>query len=149
MILKNAMQGNYVIVSQYILHDKTLKMFDRGLLITLMSLPDNWNFTINGLASIISDGRDAIRSGLERLQRKGYLVKEQLRENGKFADICIRINVTPDKPITEKPSTEKPVSGKPTQLNNKEANIQGSNNHKSNTQRYVNADRKGAGHSRL
>lgn len=159
MILKNETQGNFVLVNQCIMHDKSLKMFDRGLLITLMSLPDNWNFTINGLASIISDGRDAIRNGLERLQEKGYLVKEQLREHGKFADICIRINVTPkeplaekpmtkepipEKPSTEMPSTTKPVSGNPTQLNNKESNIQESNNHKSNTQGFKSPDGKGA-----
>ncbi|WP_091760843.1 helix-turn-helix domain-containing protein [Butyrivibrio sp. INlla18] len=161
MVLKNETQGNFVMVSQNILHDKTLKLFDRGLLITLMSLPDNWNFTINGLATILDDGRDAIRAGLDRLQEKGYLVKEQLRTNGKFADICIRINVVPkqpllektisenpstEKPSTEKPITEKPVSGIPTQLYIQESKKQESKNHKSNTHKYVEADRKGAEH---
>lgn len=113
MILKNKTQGNFVLVNQCIMHDKSLKMFDRGLLITLMSLPDNWNFTINGLASIVSDGRDAIRGGLERLQEKGYLVKEQLRENGKFSDICIRINVEPGQLMTEKTVSEEPELEKP------------------------------------
>lgn len=176
MILKNKTQGNFVLVNQCIMHDKSLKMFDRGLLITLMSLPDNWNFTINGLASIVSDGRDAIRGGLERLQEKGYLVKEQLRENGKFSDICIRINVEPgqpmtekpiskemiseeplteepvsekpmtEEPISEKPMTERPVSDMPTQLNNKESNNKRSNNHKSINHGCMIGNRKGAGH---
>ena len=96
MVLKNETQGNYLVVSQSIMHDKTLKLFDRGLLVTLMSLPDNWNFTIRGLAVILCDGRDAIAGGLKRLQDRGYLVKEQLRDNGQFSDICLRINMTPD-----------------------------------------------------
>lgn len=119
-------------VSQSILHDTSLKLFDRGLLITLMSLPDNWNFTINGLVTILADGRDAVGAGIERLQEKGYLTKEQLRNKGKFSEICLRINVVPKKPLTgkpltEKPSSEKPIPSNPTQLNNKEYY-----NHKSN-----------------
>ncbi len=125
MILKNETQGNFVMVSQSILHDKSLKLFDRGLLITLMSLPDNWNFTVNGLVTILADGRDAVSGGIERLQEKGYLTKEQLRKNGKFSEICLRINVVPKKPLTEKPLTENPLSEKPipcnpTQYKNKE-----------------------------
>ncbi len=124
-------------VSQSILHDTSLKLFDRGLLITLMSLPDNWNYTLNGLVTILADGHDAVGAGIERLQEKGYLTKEQLRNKGKFSEICLRINVVPKKPLTGKPLTEKPSSVKPTsekpipsnptQLNNKEYY-----NHKSN-----------------
>ncbi len=132
MILKNDTQGSFVIVNQCIMHDKSLKLFDRGLLVTLMSLPDNWNFSINGLATILSDGRDSIRGGIDRLQEKGYLIKEQMRKNGKFSDICLRINVAPNKPLSEKPTTGKPTSDKSvssnaTQLNNKESNIYRSN----------------------
>ena len=47
MIMKNDTQGNYVIVSQAILHDAELGMFDRGLLSTLISLPNNWDFTMD------------------------------------------------------------------------------------------------------
>ena len=124
-------------VSQSILHHTSLKLFDRGLLITLMSLPDNWNYTLNGLVTILADGHDAVGAGIERLQEKGYLTKEQLRNKGKFSEICLRINVVPKKPLTGKPLTEKPSSVKPTsekpipsnpkQLNNKEYY-----NHKSN-----------------
>ena len=119
MILKNKTQGNFVIVSQSIMHDKSLKLFDRGLLITLMSLPDNWVFNITGLTRILCDGRDAISSGINRLIEHGYLVKEQLRVDGKFSENCLRINVISEnspteEPITENPSTDEPLSEKPT-----------------------------------
>lgn len=100
MILKNETQGNYLIVSQRIMHDQSLKLFDRGLLVTLMSLPDNWDFTINGLTKILCDGRDAISSGLKRLEESGYLVNEQLRVEGKFSGKCLRINVSPDRRVS-------------------------------------------------
>ena len=100
MVLKNETQGNYVIVSQAIMHDQSLRLFDRGLLVTLMSLPDNWKFSINGLSKIICDGRDAISSGLKRLEESGYLVNEQLRVDGKFSEKCLRINVSPNRRVS-------------------------------------------------
>ena len=137
MILKNETQGNYLIVSQKIMHDKTLKLFDRGLLITLMSLPDNWKFSARGLAAILCDGRDAITAGLQRLEARGYLVREQLREKGKYSVECLRINLSPNEPVAEKPLPEKPAPvktspGKPSTVNpaqyiNKISNTKGSN----------------------
>ena len=56
MILRNETQGNYVVVSQAIMHDRSLKLFDRGLLVTLISLPNNWHFTVDGLANILLEG---------------------------------------------------------------------------------------------
>ena len=106
MILRNETQGNYVVVSQAIMHDRSLKLFDRGLLVTLISLPNNWHFTVDGLANILSDGRDAIKTGLKRLEVKGYLTIEQLRENGHFAGNCLRINVNPDQTLSKEPATE-------------------------------------------
>ena len=133
MILKNRTQGSFVIVSQSIMHDKSLKLFDRGLLITLMSLPDNWVFNISGLTKILCDGRDAISGGINRLIDHGYLIKEQLRIDGKFSENCLRINVIPKEPIPEKPLTENPSMKKPrskepmtetpAQLNNNKSNI--------------------------
>lgn len=109
MILKNETQGNYLIVSQRIMHDQSLKLFDRGLLVTLMSLPDNWDFTINGLTKILCDGRDAISSGLKRLEESGYLVNEQLRVEGKFSGKCLRINVSPDRRVSNEVSPDSAV----------------------------------------
>ena len=109
MILKNETQGNYLIVSQRIMHDQSLKLFDRGLLVTLMSLPDNWDFTINGLTKILCDGRDAISSGLKRLEESGYLVNEQLRVEGKFSGKCLRINVSPDRRVSNEVSPDAAV----------------------------------------
>lgn len=123
-VLKNKTQGNYVNVYKGIATDCALSLKDRGMLLTLLSLPDNWNFTVNGLRKILPDGKSAIYSCLDSLQGAGYLTKEQSRgEGGVFAGNVIEVHETPCPPFSENrisvnPSAEKPIPEKRTQLNN-------------------------------
>ena len=108
-ILKNKTQGNYTIVSNGILKNQSLSLKDRGLIITLLSLPDNWAFTINGLSKIIPDGKDSIKNSLKHLEELGYVSKTQSRgEFGKYGNIVIEVHETPILPIVENPLTENP-----------------------------------------
>ena len=103
-VLKNKTQGNYVNVYKGIVTDRSLRLKDRGMLLTLLSLPDNWNFTAAGLEKILPDGKAAIYSSLDNLQKAGYLTKEQGRgEGGVFAANIIEIHETPCPPFTENP----------------------------------------------
>ena len=80
-VLKNKTQGNYTIVSQNIMHDKDLSLTERGMLLTLLSLPDNWHLTIMGLCQILPDGKDRISRTLNSLIDKGYVTREaELKE---------------------------------------------------------------------
>ena len=54
-VFKNKTQGQYVNVYKDILKNHSLSLRDRGMVVTLLSLPDNWEFTISGLSKIISD----------------------------------------------------------------------------------------------
>ena len=54
-------------VSKEILKDSRLKLRERGLLVTLLSLKDDWDFSIRGLAAILPDGRDAIDKSFKKL----------------------------------------------------------------------------------
>ena len=111
-ILKNKTQGNYTIVSNGILKNRSLSLKDRGLIITLLSLPDNWAFTINGLSKIIPDGKDSIKNSLKHLEELGYVSKTQSRgEFGKYGNIVIEVHETPILPIVENPLTENPLTG--------------------------------------
>ena len=128
----NSTQKAFVVVNKAVAMDKELGLRDRGMMLTLMSFPPEWDFSIRGLETIIPDGRDAISSSLQRLENKNYLVRRQSRnEDGKFADTKIYINPNPkespwiDYPHTENPSTANPDTAKPlpenpTQINNKE-----------------------------
>lgn len=64
-VLKNKTQGRYVNVCKGILENRSLGLRDRGMLVTLLSFPDNWDFSIAGLAKILPDGKSAISASLE------------------------------------------------------------------------------------
>ena len=76
-VLKNKTQGNYVNVYKGIAMDPALSLRDRGMMLTLLSLPDNWDFTTAGLRKILPDGKHSIKSSIDSLQGFGYLSKEQ------------------------------------------------------------------------
>ena len=71
-VFKNKTQGQYVNVYKDILENHSLSLSDRGMVVTLLSLPDNWEFTISGLSKIIPDGKSSIRASLTHLEELGY-----------------------------------------------------------------------------
>lgn len=77
-VIKNC---NYTTLSNYHFKDKRLSWKAKGLLSTMLSLPDSWNYTIEGLASLSDDGVKATNSGLAELEKCGYLIREQLRDS--------------------------------------------------------------------
>ena len=81
-VVKNS---NYTTLSNYHFKDKRLSWKAKGLLSTMLSLPDDWNYTIEGLSKLSADGIKATNSGLLELERCGYLERKQTRnENGHF-----------------------------------------------------------------
>lgn len=85
--LKRYIQRSFTTVSNEFLRDQELSLVERGLLITLLSLPDGWNMSGRGLAAILPDGRDKVFNTLKKLEIKGYLKRENIRENGHFVDV--------------------------------------------------------------
>ena len=114
---KNYRQG-FTTVGNEMFHDKELSLRDRGLLLTMFSLPDNWRFSIEGLAQIVPEGKDAIKTSIDNLEKLGYLKRSQKRdENGKMSDAIYdffdyRYYDSEDKeePATVKPLTENPLT---------------------------------------
>ena len=97
-VLKNKTQGNFTIVSQSIMRDRNLSIAERGMLITLLSLPDNRHLTIKGLCEILPDGKDKKGSTLNSLIDKGYVIRERsMGENGKFDSMDLEVHETPVK----------------------------------------------------
>ena len=68
-ILKNKTQSNFTMVCNNILRDKTLTMKDRGVLCTIFSFPDGWDFSLKGLSAIVPDGIDSLRASINRLEK--------------------------------------------------------------------------------
>ena len=84
-VLKNKTQKNFTMISNTILRDKELSMKDRGVLCTICSLPDGWKFSIEGLSAIVTDGVDAIRASVIKLEKMGYMTRSKTRgKDGKY-----------------------------------------------------------------
>lgn len=114
--------ASFTIVPNSIFTDENLNLRDVGLLCFLLHLPDNWEFTVNGLvASLPNDGKDAITSSLKRIENAGYLRRERTRTpDGKLSDASWIIS---DSPMTENPAQVNPPqkrTNRKKELNSKE-----------------------------
>ncbi len=127
---------NYTVMSNYHLSDKKISLRAKGLLSLMLSLPDDWNYSIAGLTKYTKDGKDAIMTILKELEDNNYLVRTQLtNDKGQFAGYDYDIYEVPqmEKPYTEKPNTDKPNTDSPTLLNTNNTNIINNNTNKINT----------------
>lgn len=117
--------GNFTIMSNYHFKEKKMSLKAKGLLSLMLSLPDDWNYSVSGLVSLSKDGKDSVMSALSELEKFGYLTRERLlNSKGQFAGIEYNIYEEPqqeipiaEKPIEDKQKAEKPISGKPALLN--------------------------------
>ena len=92
-------------MSNHHLRNIEISLKAKGLLSVMLSLPDNWDYTIRGLSIINKEGLDSIRSTIHELELAGYVERKRIRDNqGRFrtAEYIIR-----EKPVS-------PVSGNPT-----------------------------------
>ena len=67
-VLKKNKKSNYTVVDNGIFQNKDLSLKAKGLLCLMLSLPDNWDYTLAGLAQLSSDGVDATRNALNELE---------------------------------------------------------------------------------
>ena len=126
--------GGYTVLPNGILRDTGLSLKTKGLFAIILSLPEGWDYSVAGLASVAGCGRDAIRGALKEMETAGYLTRMRAHgEGGKFTGVVYTIrdvaeplseNPTMDepaplsgKPTTDNPTSEKPSSENPTQLN--------------------------------
>ena len=120
----------YTVMSNHHLRNKALSLKAKGLLSQMLSLPEDWDYTLKGLSLINRESIDAIRTAVWELERAGYIRREQGRDaKGKMADMVYTIYEQPvlDKPVLENPvlenptsdnpTSDNPASGNPTQLN--------------------------------
>ena len=79
---------DYTVMSNYHLRDRLLSLKAKGLLSLMLSLPEDWDYTMKGLARICKDGIDSISGGIRELEAHGYLVRARVRnENGQLGSI--------------------------------------------------------------
>ena len=77
-VLKKKINNDYTCVHNAFIKDKKLSIAAKGLLLVMLSLPENWNFSIVGLQSIVPDGKDKVSSTLKILESMGYLRRSRV-----------------------------------------------------------------------
>ena len=130
----------YTVMSNHHLRNKELTLKAKGLLSQMLSLPEDWDYTLAGLSHINREKIDAIREAVKELEKAGYIVRSRERdEKGRLrgAEYVIYEQPQPREPDTatsseqppildyptlenptlEKPTQEKPTLENPTQLN--------------------------------
>ena len=132
---------DYTVMSNYHLRDMSLSLKAKGLLSLMLSLPENWDYTMKGLARICKDGIDSISGGIRELEAHGYLIRARVRgANGQLGSIEYTIleqpkalSPTQEKPIRENPVQVNPMLDAPIQENPAQLNKEESSNYPSKT----------------
>ena len=126
----------YTVMSNHHLRNHALSLKAKGLLSQMLSLPEDWDYTLQGLAQINKESIDAIREAVRELERAGYIERSRERdERGCLRGTVYTIYEQPhteptseepaqalptlDNPTLEKPMLEKPTLENPMQLNTK------------------------------
>lgn len=130
---------DYTVLSNNIFKDRTLSAKAKGLLAEMLSLPEDWDYTLIGLSHLFSDGVDSVRQGIKELEEHGYVVRERKRDaKGRLGEMEYVIyekphkaassdnmadnspvcaSPTEDSPALDFPMQAEPVQEKSTQLN--------------------------------
>ena len=116
---------NYTVMSNYHLRDKNLSLKAKGLLSQMLSLPEDWDYTLRGLAAINKESVDAIRTAVLELEQAGYVSRRQTRDSRvRMSASEYTIYETPhasssesDESVSPKPLRQKSTSENPTKIN--------------------------------
>ena len=112
-------QTGYTVMSNYHLRDKNLSYKAKGLLSFMLTLPKDWDYSVNGLVKLSKEGLKAVRSMLKELEENNYLIREKVRdEYGKFD---YEYNIY-EKPYSHFGHSDKGNAEKDTQINTNKQN---------------------------
>ena len=115
--LRKEHKENYTCISNDVFKsDLSLKA--RGMLCTMLSLPDDWEFSENGLQAILADGQTSIRSAIKELEGAGFLSRTRERDESGRMGRCVWIVC--DYPRFENPNLVNSNLGNGPQLSTKE-----------------------------
>lgn len=120
------------------LNDKNLTWKAKGLFAYLWSKPDDWDYRVTEVAKHSKDGVGSTSTGVNELEKAGYLQRKQNNDHGVFGDSVWTLSEKPifKKPITENPRSDNPITDKPytenrSLLNTDELNTDLNNTNKS------------------
>ena len=101
-VIKSGHREPFTVLYKSAIRDKRLSFEMLGFLTYMLDKPPDWEFTISGMAKERGIGKDTVRRLVDRLEKVGYLLREQSHDaGGKFAS---NIYVLQERP---------PLSGNP------------------------------------
>ena len=115
-IYRSEKTKDYVVMSNVFLQRKDLSIKAKGLLAYMLSLPDNWKFTVGGLTSQLKECKSSVAAMLNELECNGYLRRHYTRTaGGKISEAVYEIfeESVPQNPTLDKPTLEKPQADNP------------------------------------
>lgn len=122
---------DYTVMSNNHLRNTSLSLKAKGLLSLMLSLPEDWDYTTQGLAQICKDGIDSIRNTIKELEKHGYIIRKRIRNpKGQLSSIEYTIF---EEPKTNLPMQENPMQVKPMFENHIQLNTNISNKDLLNT----------------
>lgn len=125
---------DYTVMSNHHLRNKGLSLKAKGLLSLMLSLPEDWDYTVKGLAYICKDGIDSINGAIKELETTGYMHRQRVRnDRGQLTTTEYTIREYPqnmggdtfpaeglpaqESPLLENPTQAMPIQEEPHQLN--------------------------------
>ena len=80
-VFRTVKNSNFTVMSNYHLRDKNLSLKSKGLLSFMLSLPEDWKYSLKGLAAISKDGIYVIRNCVKELEKYGYVQRRKARND--------------------------------------------------------------------
>lgn len=106
-VIKRKKNSNYTVISNVFLRDPNLSLKAKGFLATIMSLPDDWKFTVSGICEILKENDTAVRSAIKELKDNDYCSVVVLRNNGGVI-VSWEYTFYENKQHTDNPDVENP-----------------------------------------
>lgn len=123
--------NNFTIMSNTHFKERKMSLKAKGLLSLMLSLPDTWDYSIAGLATLSKDGKDSVMSALGELEKFGYLTRTRMiNDKGQFAGVEYNIYENPVavEPKEDLENLENPNAEKQGQLNTNQLSTNKTNN---------------------
>ena len=101
---------NFTIMANFHFKERKMSLKAKGLLSLMLSLPDNWDYSINGLSVINKDGRESVQSACKELEAFGYLKRLRKRDSkGRLGSIEYVIYDEPQGRNVNEPTLESKI----------------------------------------
>ncbi len=102
-VIRVEKNSNYTTISNVFLKDLNLSLKTKGFMAMVMALPNDWKFTVGGMAAICKEGKTAIYTALKELIQVGYAKRTYLYGDVKKDGVIMKLRTGVSYSISETP----------------------------------------------